>query len=142
MNDTSSNADQIDLRDITDRVEELENELGDIGKVRAVALLKSDDLGEWDDADEDDRELATLYALLDELRGNGGDHKWRGDWYPLSMISDDHFEDYAREFADDVGAVNSDAAWPSSHIDWKAAAEDLQQDYSTIEYEGVTYWYR
>lgn len=139
--DTSSNADVIDFRDLTERVEELEEELGDVGKVRALAVAneEGDDPGE---IDEETRELAVLYSLLDETRGYGGDHKWRGDWYPGTMIRDSYFEEYAEQFADDIGAVNAEASWPLSHIDWKAAAEDLQQDYGEIEYEGITYWYR
>ena len=91
---------------------------------------------------DDLAELATLTALLDELKGYGGDHQWRGDWYPGDLIRDDAFEDHARALADDIGAVDSEASWPSSHIDWPAAAAALQQDYSEVEYGGVTYWYR
>jgi hypothetical protein len=33
-------------------------------------------------------------------------------------------------------------AWPRNCIDWKEAAEQLQQDYSCVEFDGTTYWYR
>jgi hypothetical protein len=45
----------------------------------------------------------TLYDLLAELRGNGGDHEWRGDWYPVTLIRDSYFTEYAQSFAEDIG---------------------------------------
>lgn len=123
MNDIDNTQDIIDVRDITDRVDELEDE---------QPLESDDDLAELD----------ALKKLLEELRGNGGDHQWDGDWYPLLLIRDSHFEDYAQQLADDIGAINSDAGWPNNCIDWERAARELQMDYSTVEYDGVTYWYR
>ena len=49
---------------------------------------------------------------------------------------------YARQLAEDIGAVNPDALWPYNYIDWEAAADDLKQDYASIEFDGVTYWMR
>lgn len=96
------------------------------------------------DADEfnGDEELATLRKLIDETRGYGGDHQFEGDWYPGSLIRDSYFETYAEELAEDVGAISRDAQWPLGCIDWEKAARELQVDYSTVEYDGVTYWYR
>jgi hypothetical protein len=59
-----------------------------------------------------------------------------------TLIPDDEFESYAEEFARDIGAINDDLGWPCNRIDWTAAAEDLQQDYTSVEYQGTTYWYR
>jgi len=91
--------------------------------------------------DEDAAELAALKALLEECKGNGGDHKWQGDWYPVTLIRDSYFKDYAQELAEDIGAVKG-GDWPNSYIDWDAAAEALQMDYTTVEFDGVTYWCR
>ncbi len=121
MTEISNHDDFIYLRDITDRVDEL-NDM---------------------ERDEDETaELATLTTLLDDMKGCGGDHQWEGDWYPQLMIRDYHFEDYAQELAEDIGAINHDAPWPQSFIDWPAAAEALKIDYSEIDFDGVTYWYR
>lgn len=114
----------------------------DILDVRDL-IKRFEELDEIDERDEDDAEEHTkLAALLDDLKGYGGDEQWRGDWYPITLIADTYFETYAEELADDIGAINKDAAWPCNHIDWAAAAEALQQDYSTVEYDGATYWYR
>lgn len=122
--DIDNSQDILDVRDIIARVEEIEE--------KDVA-----------DRDEDETdEHATLRALLEELCGAGGDEQWQGDWYPVTLIRDSYFKDYAQELADDIGAVNAEATWPNSCIDWDQAARELQQDYSAVEYDGVIYWYR
>lgn len=57
-----------------------------------------------------------------------------------TLIPEDEFEDYARDLAADIGAIDSDAGWPLSYIDWSAAADALQSDYTPITYQGTTYW--
>lgn len=120
----TNDADIIDVRDVIERYEELQSEMDD------------------DPTDEQRDELSALDSLLNDLKGNGGDEQWQGDWYPITLIRDDYFEDYAREFAEDIGAIPSDYSWPASHIDWEAAAEALQMDYTSVEFDGVTYWFR
>ena len=120
----SSGDDLIDIRDVIARVEELEH--------NEDSLLGSDE----------HNELTTLRTLLEDTEGLGGDEQWRGDWYPLTLILDSHFEDYARELAEDIGAIDRDAAWPNSYIDWEAAAAALQMDYSSVTFDGTDYWTR
>jgi len=122
----------IDVRDIIARVEELEKDRD-----------YSEDEQTWAEENASDAdELSALMSILEDLKGYGGDEQWRGDWYPVTLIHEDHFEDYAQELAEDIGAVNLDAQWPNNHIDWKAAAEDLLQDYSEVDVDGTTYYYR
>ncbi len=118
-------ADMIDLRDVTDRADEL-REMRDDGELTP----------------EDTAELEQIEKVLAELEGEGGDHEWDGAWYPGSLIRDSYFRDYAQELAEDVGAGDSNATWPNNCIDWDQAARELRMDYSSIEIEGVTYWYR
>lgn len=128
-------ADIIDVRDIIQRVEDLEE--------TSNGSVKDGTAGEEYEGHEDDHEeYAELIALLEELRGNGGDEQWLGDWYPVTLIRDSYFKTYAQELAEDIGAINSDASWPVYCIDWDRAARELQMDYSTVEFDGVTYWYR
>lgn len=132
MTDITSGDDIIDVRDITDRVEELRDERDDDANAN-----------EWAHEDQDGpAELRRLEALLDDIRGYGGDHQWEGDWYPLTLIHDSYFETYAQELASDCDMIKRDATWPNNCIDWTRAARELQQDYSPVEFEGVTYWYR
>lgn len=119
-----------DIRDKIERFEELE----------ALGVVADPD-GTKGNAD-DNEEYRLLGNFLSEIKGCGGDHQWRGDWYPVIFIADDDFEEYAQEFAEDIGAINRDATWPNTCIDWEQAAQELQHDYSTVEYDGITYWYR
>ncbi len=129
-------AECIDVRDIIERIEELEQD-------RDSQTESSGKPDSWAaDFPEDAEELATLVGILDDLKGNGGDEQWRGDWYPVTLIRDTYWEDYARELAEDIGAITKDARWPNRHIDWEAAANELQMDYTSTEIEGTDYWYR
>lgn len=118
-----SNDDEIiDMRDVFARFEELRDQ---------------------DERDEEeDAEFDSLSSLIGECKGNGGDEQWQGDWYPGSLIRDSYFRTYAEELADDIGAIDRNASWPLSFIDWEAAADALKQDYTTVDFDGVEYWTR
>jgi len=127
----TNSEDVIDVRDVIARFEELETELDDAhedSETNEILDLRA--------------EFDVLKGLLEELKGCGGDHDWRGDWYPIVLVRESYFEDYARELAEDIGAINKDATWPNNHIDWEAAAEELSQDYSNVEFDGVEYLFR
>ena len=60
-----------------------------------------------------------------------------------TLIPADDFIEYVRDLAEDLhGTAIRDAAWPFDHIDWEAAADDLESDYSSCEYQGTTYLFR
>lgn len=127
-NRPTNSDDVIDSREVIEAIEELR------------ALLADAD----EDGDEMADELAALEALADEGAG-------LADWqYGETLVRDSYFEDYARELADDIGpsfcaccgSINRDAGWPMTYIDWTAAAEALQMDYTAIDFDGVTYWGR
>jgi len=40
-------------------------------------------------------------------------------------------EDFAYQLADDLGVLPKDFQWPTSYIDWGAAARDLMMDYGS-----------
>ena len=90
-------------------------------------------------SDEDREELATLESLLNELKGYGGDEQWNGDWYPVTLIRDSYFETAMDELLEDIGEMPKDIP---SYLTISVNYDALQQDYSSVEYDGVTYWYR
>lgn len=92
--------------------------------------------------DDESEELETLAGLLDDLKGYGGDEQWRGDWYPITLIRNSYFQDYAQELAEEIGAIPKNNRWPCTCIDWEQATRELRMDYNSVEYDGVTYWYR
>lgn len=124
--------DIIDVLDIIARAEELEELLGN---------EEGTDQG-WKGTDDEWDELALLQVVLSELAGQGGDEKWRGDWYPLTLIRDNYFRKYAQQLAEDIGAINPNASWPNDCIDWERAARELSCDYSSININGLGYLYR
>lgn len=127
-------ADTIDVRDIIARVEELEAE--------AQELNQTENFNLWSHTRPyDAEELKTLCAILDELSGNGGDEQWRGDWYPVTLISERTFEDHVRELLEDCGTIPKDLPWFVA-IDWETTAQHVQGDYTPVEIDGTTYWYR
>lgn len=114
-----------DSRQLFDRLDELEQ-----------SGIEDED-GKFLFEDEDaTNEHGRIKAILEEI----GDYDEMP--YGVTFIRDDYFEDYAQELADDIGAINADAAWPTNYIDWEAAANALKDDYSLVEIEGTEYWYR
>jgi antirestriction protein len=97
-----------------------------------IAELETGDIEEWD----------TYPGELDALRtfaADGADYS--GDWeYGATLIRDSYFQEYAQELAEDIGAVNRDGGWPTYCIDWEWAARELRQDYTAVDFDGVTYW--
>lgn len=119
-------ADVIDVRDIIGRVEALRNERD------FEEELTHDDAAELD----------MLEGILSELAGYGGDEEFDGDWYPVVLVCDYYFPEYAQNLAEECGMVDTGASWPMSCIDWEQAARELQMGYSSIKICGVMYWYR
>jgi hypothetical protein len=149
MADFSSNDDVIDVRDIIARFEELRDERDGLqadadeegaeienseAELPAPAYAK---LTAW--KDENGEEFDTLRDLLDEMKGNGGDEQWEGDWYPATLIRDSHFNDAMDELLEDIGDLPKNLpCYLTITVDYDA----LQMDYTSVEYDGVTYWYR
>lgn len=127
-----SGDDIIDVRNIIERVEELKGIIPetahDVTPGDAVEAAKAQE------------ELATLESILADLAGNGGDEQWRGDWYPVTLIRDSYFTDYARELVEDCYSLDGIPSFVE--VDWNATARNVQIDYTMTEIEGVDYWYR
>jgi len=123
-------ADIIDICDIIERVEELED------------TLNGEDYHTDAELTDAQNELNALTAILEELKGYGGDEQWRGDWYPITLIRDSYFTDYAQELCHDIGDIRTQDFPSYIVIDWEATARNIRTDYSATEIDGVTYWYR
>ena len=147
--------DVIDSRDVIEAIEELQGEIEALTHGDEIASLKAQ--AERDEADEarladlraeaakaDPATLAELQAELDALlklqdEAEGYCADWR---HGEQLIRDSYFETYAEELADDCGMVDRKLAWPYTCIDWERAARELQYDYTSVEFDGVTYWTR
>lgn len=121
--DISNIQDIIDSRSVIEKIKELEGEIE----------LFSDD----EDLTDEKEELAILKSLQEEAEG------YAPDWtYGATLIRESYFVTYTEQYADCVGAVASNAAWPLNHIDWDAAADELRGDYTEVDFDGVTYLVR
>jgi len=154
--------DIIDSRDVIKRIEELqaeredlqtdlaeiEEELEDERKKHAAAgtdfvereeieariKAAKEALAEWEE--DNGEELKNLTDLAEQGEGYG-------DWdHGEALIRDSYFKEYAEQLADDIGAIDGNANWPLSCIDWDQAADELKMDYTSVEFDGVTYWMR
>lgn len=133
----SNNNDLIDSRDIDDRIDylmdaiyETEEDIESKKKACVDCDLQEHDLDEY----------TTELELLESIRRNfSGDSEWG---YGITFIRETYFEDYARELAEDIGAISRDESWPLNHIDWESAADELKIDYSELDIDGIKYYYR
>jgi antirestriction protein len=114
--------DVIDSRDVIERIAELQLKAED-----GDALL-----------DQDERiELAALVEFAQQVE------QYAEDWlYGATLVRDSYFIEYAEQLAKELDLLPRDAGWPARHIDWEAAADDLQTDYTDVDFDGVTYWVR
>jgi hypothetical protein len=162
MGDIENHEDQISVEDITDRVDDLKGEresLADAvedaetdmtfashgdgdetGELAETLATAKQALADWD-ASDDAAELKLLSGLLDQMKGYGGNHQWEGDWYPDYLIRRSYFVDYVEELVKDIGDMPDHVASYIA-IDWQKTADNVEQDYSTIDYDGVEYLYR
>lgn len=163
QDEINNGQDIIDSRDVIDRIEwlqpdrdalqqaidDLTEELKDTtedepgvnapfkrDEVQAMLDEAEAALDEYDEGDEG-QELKALLALQEDAEGYAPD--WR---YGSTLIRDTYFEKYAQELAEDIGAIDKAASWPNTCIDWEQAAEELQQDYTRISFDGHDYWIR
>lgn len=85
---------------------------------------------------EEAQELKALKDLADEA-------EYSPDWkYGETLIHEDYFTKYAEELASDCCEMPRNLKWPFRHIDWDAAAEELKQDYTEVDFDGETYYIR
>jgi hypothetical protein len=141
--------DILDSRDIIARIEELESELEVHHEEATEANETNLDFEEWLQAVRKDQspahaheyweevvELQTLRTLADEAEGYCEDWK-----YGAALIRDSYFTDYAQELLQDCDELPKDIPHYIV-IDWEATARNIQQDYTSVEFDGVTYWVR
>jgi hypothetical protein len=120
--EVSNSDDVIDSRDVIKRIEDLEGEHSNCD-------------GDPDNCPLDDEERAELEAL--KALESQCEHycNWR---HGATLIRDSYFTTYARESTEDIaGEIPS---WVV--VDWDATAEGMQIDYTSVEFDGVTYWVR
>lgn len=140
--DIDNSQDILDSRDIIARIEELEEYRNDLFEEKGwtVGEIQPTENGDWLEwvHSEECTELSLLLDLQDELEGYCDD--WR---YGVTLIRDSYWPDYAEELCKDLGYLQNDLPdFIKDNIDWEKVAEDLQVDYTSADFDGVTYWAR
>lgn len=153
--------DVIDSRDVIARIEELESLQSNLGDAvdayrtayekwlsseeeygpSADELLDAETLksnAEDSFGEDEEKELEDLQSLAEDASGSP-------DWvYGETLIRDSYSEEYAQQLAEDCGYLDQKGTnrWPFTCIDWEKAARELQYDYFSCEFSGITYWIR
>lgn len=127
MKNVPSNTDDlIDSRDIIERIEELRY---------AIETAESDEQTAGT-VDDEKAELEALESLQNDTEG------YADDWaHGATLIRDSYFTEYAEELCKDIGDL-PDKIPGYIVIDWEETAENIRQDYTSVEFDGVTYWVR
>lgn len=171
MADINNTEDVIYVSDITDRVDELREERGNLEDLQAdvesaeedITVLPDDateqdrlfakmaleqaqkalkDAEDWEENNPDEaEELHMLESLLDDIKGYGEDHQWEGCRYPGHLIRYSYFTEYCKDLVRDVGDLPKDIP-VYIVIDWEATADNIRMDYGSVDFDGVEYLYR
>lgn len=155
--DISNSEDILDSRDIIERINELErerdnwqedNELPDyipgdsekdLERIKAEKWTdeQSDKWTEWDESEEGE-ELKALLKLQDEAEG------YASDWiYGATLIRKTYFVEYCKDLVNDIGDMPKNLpGYIENNINWQGVADDLEIDYTEVDYDGVEYLVR
>lgn len=145
----SNTQDVIDSRDVIERIEDLRSQLeAEFEQKREddddfAQQYNDDEFITWLDAhvegnDPDVDELNALEALRDEAE------PYAGDWeYGTTLINRDYWVEYVEDFVKDCGFIPHDLpAFIANNIDWENVAKEVEQDYTTVNFDGQEFLVR
>lgn len=129
----------IDSRDVIARIEELENEQSDLVQQLSDGEITEAEMVAFDE--DKGRELDALRELAAEAESSP-------DWiHGEQLIRASYFVQYITELIDDCYDLPKELTsgdWPYRHItiDFEAAAKEAEQDYNSVDFDGVEYLIR
>jgi hypothetical protein len=103
-----------------------------LSEAKQALLDASNALDEWDE--DNGEELKGLVELCDEAPGDDWEHG-------ATLINESYFTDYCQELVSDIGDLPKDIPGYLV-IDWEATANNLRADYTSVEWEGTTFYVR
>lgn len=150
--EVSNNEDVVDSRNIITRIEELRDEISAEAEVddKEAEILNEwldDPDGEYPELPEGSptltdaiRELCDEYRILKELEDDA--KGYASDWESgETLIRDSYWVEYCEELCKDIGDLPKEI--PSYiEIDWEKTAENIKQDYTELNWDGVAYYIR
>ena len=135
----------IDTRNLAERREALKQEILDsflenfphyeeMTELFEDILFEEEEIESWK---QDWQEEIDQITCIDEVEDEIGSEFDFG----VTLIPEDDFTDYVKDLLKGCGYISDDLpTW--IEIDWEATAKNVKQDYSELEYEGETYFYR
>jgi hypothetical protein len=117
-NEITNDQDIIDSRDIIERIEELSS--------YAPSEISKEDLAE----------LLSLKVLAEEAEPESSD--WQ---HGETLIRRSYFVDYVMDMLADCGDLPRNMPWYIK-IDKEATASNIEQDYASVDFDGVEYLIR
>lgn len=155
-----SNMDEtIDSRDIIERIEELRDDKEALEEAINEAHCDLNDYMDEDASDPKvieeltqkitDAERALVlwvdspdWEELNILEELAKECQWASDWeHGETLIRDTYFVDYVKDMLEDCGTIPKGLPWYVA-INWEETAENVQQDYTEVDYDGATYYIR
>lgn len=89
-----------------------------------------------DDNESEIDEYNNLINFASEIENNNSEYS-----DGMGIIHEDEFTDYVKEMLEDCGYISQDfPSWIT--IDWEDTADNVKQDYSSVDYNGDTYYFR
>ena len=101
-------------------------------------LFEEEEIESWkEDWLDEIEEITDIEKLEDEVNNYAGDNFNDG----VNLIDEDDFEDFVEDDLKQLDYIPKDfPTW--IEIDWKATANNVQQDYTEVKFRGTTYLYR
>lgn len=134
----------MDSRDLIERRDELKQQILDSFNETfedyptddySDILFDEEGIQDWlFDWKSEKQEIEAIESLEDEIISD----EWE---FGIYFIEEDEFEDYVKESLVEWGHISKDFPWWID-IDWTSTAENVKQDYTEVEYQGQTYYYR
>lgn len=127
----------IDSRDIIARINELESQFSERleaheGKARNLIEATEEVPDDFDELEE----LMHLQELAEEASG------YASDWqYGEALIRRSYWVEYVEDMLKDIGDLPQNIPH-YIEIDWQKTADNIEADYTTVDYGGVEYLIR
>jgi hypothetical protein len=139
----------LDIDELNERLEEL-TALKEAVQDAETALAEAETDEEKEEASSDLEDAKIVFSVfeikeleaLEELKNDIGESRGKISEDGGPFIHCDDFVEYAQELAEEIGALDLNASWPMTCIDWDKAAKELSADYSVITWDGNDYYFR
>ena len=99
-------------------------------------LFEEEEIESWKEIWEYELDIIAEINELEEEIGSEFE-------YGVTLIEEDDFEEYCEELCNEIGYISKDTpSLITNNIAWEGIADDMRQDYSEVEFKGITYLYR